>query len=1069
MNASTTRSHLMATSILCGAVALALSSGVQAQTAPAGGSSAPPSGSSGQVNAPPVPAAGAPVPVGGQEAAQPPGSPATAVGEVTVTGSRIRQPNLTSTSPLTVVNQQEFKLQGTARVEDLLNNLPQVVAAQNSGVSNGSDGTAQVNLRNLGATRTLVLVDGKRLEPGTGGVTDINDIPVALVDRVDVVTGGASAVYGSDAVAGVVNFILKKDFEGLRVDAQIGFANHENNNSQAKFFLANTPYLTGAIKPPGNVGTDGATETFTAILGANSPDGKGNITAYAAYRHTDPVLEATRDFSACSLGTFADASGVLSQHLCTGSSNNAYGRFDNTGARNAITGRGTTVRVNNPDGSKTFVPNSGAFVYNFGPTNYFQRQDQNYKAGFFGHYEINKKLDVYADFMFMDDDTNAQIAPSGFFSGTGPNLATAYTFNCNNPLISAAQVAQLCPGIAVTPGATGGGTVTTSIRYRFASTPRNTDFRHDDYKFDLGARGDLGQDWHYDAYLQYGTSILNQNIQNYASERNLQNALNVVTGADGKPRCVINDPRCVPLDIFAAQGANFSPAALAYVLVPGFTETQAKEQIAHADISGDLGQYGIKSPFADGGLGVNFGTEYRREFITIKFDDEQHTADLSGGGGQALDQTGSFDVYELFGEGRLPLVENKPFIHDLNIDVGYRYSDYSKAGNTNTYKGELQYAPTRDLRLRFSYNRAVKAPSVTQLFTPQVANLGGFQDPCSGANPAAANPIFTQAACVNTGLPAGLYTLLAPCASAQCEILVGGNQNLQPETADTYTLGGIFTPRFFKGFTFTADYFNIDIQNVISTGALPSTILTFCAQGVTSYCSLIKRDAQGTINSPQGYVFQTNTNSGSLATRGVDLTATYRTTFADLPIPYVSSIPGSLQISGQTTYTQNLTFQPVPKQGHYDCAGLFGPVCGNPQPNWKANLRATYIAPHNLSFSVNWRYIGGTQLDYNQQNNDFLNNFQPTQVVAGQTVSGLDLADGKISDYSYFDLAATWRFKDRYNFRIGVNNIADRDPPIFDSNVYGISSPNNFGNGNTFPGTYDTLGRTIFVGVTADF
>ncbi len=973
--------------------------------------------------------------------------------EVVVTGSRIRQVNLTSTSPLTVVSQQEFKLQGTARVEDLLNNLPAVVAGQNSGESNGSNGTAEVNLRNLGSNRTLVLVDGRRLEPGTNGVADINNIPVALVDRVDVVTGGASAVYGSDAVAGVVNFILKKNFEGLRLDAQVDFDNHQNSNSQAKNFLANTPYLTGAIKPPGDITTDGPTETVTAILGANTPDDKGNITAYASYRHTDPVLQSTRDFSDCTVGTFADATGALTQHLCTGSSNNAFGRFDNTGPRNLVTGRGTQTKVNNPDGSKTFVGNSGAFVYNFGPQNYFQRQDQNYKAGFFGHYAVNKAFDVYSDFMFMDDDTNAQIAPSGFFSGTGPNLATGYTFNCNNPLIGAAQAAALCPGSVITPGAPGGDTVTTSIRYRFATVPRNTDFRHDDFKIDIGARGDLGQGWHYDSYLQYGTSILNQQIQNYASETNLQNALNVINGPNG-PRCVTSDPRCAPLDIFAAQGVNFSKAALAYVLVPGFTETQAIEQIAHIDVSGDLGQYGLKSPYASEGLAVNFGTEYRREFITTKFDQEQHAADLSGGGGQALDQTGSFDVYELFGEARLPLVNNRPFIKDLNIDVGYRFSDYSSAGTTNTYKAELQYAPTDDARLRFSYNRAVKAPSVTQLFTPQVAGLGSFQDPCSGAAPQ-----LTKAQCQLTGLNPALYGLISPCASSQCEILTGGNPNLQPEIADTYTLGVVFTPRFIRNFTFTADYFNINIQNVIGAGAGPSTILNFCAQGITNYCALIQRDTQGTINSPQGYVFQTNTNSGSLATRGVDMTASYRTAFADIPVPYISGIPGAIQISGQTTYTQNLTFQPLPLQGHYDCAGLYGPTCGNPQPTWKANLRATWIAPYNLTFSVNWRYTGPVSLDYNDPQ-PLINNFPP---------NGLDIADGKIPSFSYFDLAMTWRFKDRYNFRAGVNNIFDKDPPIVDSNNFGISGPPNFGNGNTFPGVYDVLGRTIFAGVTADF
>ena len=1024
LTTNASRERLLASTVLAGVASLTLaapSAFAQVSSSPATPPSSPPAA--------------------GDSATPPAGQ------EVVVTGSRIRQPNLTATSPTTVINHQELVFQGTTNVETLLNNLPSVTANQTSQVSNGSNGTAELNLRNLGPQRTLVLVDGKRLVPGdsgSAGATDINFIPPALVDRIDVVTGGASAVYGSDAVAGVVNFIMKKNFEGLRLDAQTSFYNHQNSNRQADGFLANAPYLSGPVAKPDDVTADGWVYDVSAILGANSPDDKGNITAYATYRHLQPVLQSTRDFSACTVVTGGNANNV---HNCGGSSNNAYGRFDQVGPINANTGRGTLVQADNPNGSKTFVPYAGGQTYNFGPTNYLQREDDTYRAGYYAHYKIDDKLEVYSDFMFMRDQTDAQIAPSGLFVNSGPNLTTGFTFNCNNPLIGAAQVAVLCPGVAVTPGAPGGGTVTTSTRYRFATEPRNTDFTHEDFKVDIGARGDLGGGWHYDAYLQYGRADTNNYTTNYASLNRVQNALNVVT-VNGVNRCVSNDLGCVPLDIFSSLGRNFTQAALNYVLVPAFQSGSSIEQVAHADITGDLGQYGVKSPFASDGLGVAFGTEYRRESIQTRFDTEQQQGDLSGGAGQALDVTGSFDVYELFGEARLPLAQNLPFVKDLSVDIGYRFSDYSTAGKTDTYKAEANYSPTQDLRVRFSYNRAVRAPSVVELFTPQVAGLGSFTDPCAGATPQ-----YSAAQCARTGLNPGLYGLVPQCASGQCEILSGGNPSLAPEIADTYSLGLVVTPRFLRGFTATVDYFNIDITGVIAAGASPPTILNGCATGNDAFCALIHRDSGGSVNSAQGYVLQLNQNSGQLQTRGVDFTANYRLPFSTFS--FTNFIPGALNFDLVGTWTEDLTFQPQPLGGHYNCAGLFGPECGVPQPHWRGSFRTTYVVSSALSVSANVRYTGRVKLDYN--------NGQP--LLNG---GFFDAADGKIAGYSYLDLAATYRFRDRYTFRAGVNNVLDKDPPIIDSNGFGISGPP-YGNANTYPGVYDSLGRTVFIGVTADF
>ena len=988
------------------------------------------------------------------------GQPASAVQEVVVTGSRIRQPNLTSDSPLTTVTSQEFKLEGTTDTASLLNNLPQFVAAQNSTEVNGANGTSQANLRNLGATRTLVLVNGRRLNPGDPGdpVADLNIIPAALVDRVDVLTGGASSVYGSDAVAGVVNFILKQDFQGVQFDVQGGFNNHQQHNGVLDQALAGGIGGDGIPLPkPGDVGADGGNLIASVILGANSPDGKGNVTAYLQYRNNKPVLQGARDFSYC--GT-ADTGGLgLAAPYsleCLGSSNSAYGRFDAvtlpTGAKGNV--------VDNPNGTNTFVPYAGAYAYNFNPINFIARDDNRYSAGFEGHYEVNPAFQVFSEFLFQDDETNAQIAPSGLFRSSGPNLSNGYTINCNNPYLSASQAAALCPGATITPGAAGGSYDNLqSIGYRFAGVPRNTDFHHTDYKIDLGARGDLPQGWHYEVYGQFGQSLLQNLTTGYASEQKVANALNVIN-VNGVPTCV-SGGSCAPLNIFQSLSQGISPAALNYVLTPALTTGEAQENIVSGNISGDLGQYGLKSPFADNGVGVDFGAEYRREQLSESFDQEQISGDLSGSGGASPPASGSFDVYELFTEVRAPIATNLPFAKDITLDAGYRFSDYSTAGTTNTYKFEGDWSPTQDLRARASFNRAVRAPNAVELFLPHVTGLGTYSDPCAADSGA---PAFTLAQCQRTGVTAAQYGNVEQCASSQCSVQTGGNTALRPETALTYTGGVVFTPHWVRNLNFSVDYFHIKVKNVIGAGASPLTLLTQCANATDNpatdpACQAIHRDTSGTLNSATGYVLQDNTNSGFLQTDGVDFTANYRVRIGD--IPYVGAYAasaGTLAFNLVGTYTNELTLQPVSGGGAYNCVGLFGTECGEPQPRVKTEFRSTWVAPFNLTVSANWRYLGSSKADF-LSSNPLLNG------------GGAPLAyeDTKIERYNYLDLTVTYKIRDNTTLRAGVINVFDKDPPLVDANAYGFSGPGNFGNANTYPGVYDVLGRQLFFGLTSDF
>lgn len=992
MKSNTTRERLLASSMICGAALLGLSSPAFAQT-----------------------------------------SDANEVTELVVTGSRIPQANLKSVSPVTAISEAEIKLQGTSNVEALLNNLPQVFADHGGGVSNGSTGTATVNLRGLGSARTLVLVDGRRLMPGDPAlpVPDLNNIPATLVQRVDVLTGGASAVYGSDAIGGVVNFIMNRDFEGIRFDSQYSFYQHNNSNAIAQATIKSAPF---AIPLPKKNVRDGETTDVTFVVGVNAPDGRGNVTAYGGYRHTEGVLQSQRDYTACSLASTSGASPTIyDTRVCAGSSNSAFGRF------RPVTGGNFSV---NPNGTRTFVNFSNALRFNYAPQNYIQRPDDRYTAGYFAHYKFNDMVELFSDFMFADDHTRAQIASSGLFQGGGANGSSTMGINCNNPLMSASQQAQLC-------GANAGTAFVQQslLGFRFAGLPRIDDLRHTNYRFVVGARGDIGEGWSYEAYGQYGTTIYSEHYENDVSLTKAQNALLVdpVTG-----QCTVGaGTGCVPLDIFRAGG--LTPASLGYVITPGFKTGETVEKVASFNVTGDLGQYGVKSPMASDGVGLNVGAEYRSESLNLITDAEFTSGDLSGQGGPTLGNSGSFDVYELFGEARIPLAQDMPLVKDLTAEVGYRYSDYNTAANTTqTYKVGLNWAIVDDVKVRASYNRAVRAPNVVELFTPAATGNYGGVDPCAGGAP--------LAACLRSGATAAQYNAGIPqCPAAQCNAVTGGNPNLRAEKSDTYTVGVVLQPRFVPGLSITVDYYDIKVANLISS--LPALTVTDCiANGNLTACSKIHRDpGTGIIFGNVGFVDAISINTGYLKTAGVDVNANYRVDLADLGL----GDWGGLSLAFVGTYTDKYVTQPSTGGGTFDCAGKFGVVCssnaqGGPIPKWRHQVRATWSTPWKAELSLAWRHINSVKFDVNS-----------TNVFLADPFGRKDPIDD-IKAYDYFDLAGTWKVRDTITLRAGVDNVLDKDPPYLDSNNFPASGPP-FGNGNTYPGTYDALGRTIFVGLTADF
>ena len=1036
MKLMTTRERLLASTMICGVMAIAVATPALAQTG------TPPAPSSNKDNV------------------------------VVVTGSRIPQSaNVRSVSPVQTVNNTEVKLTGTTNIENLLNELPQVYTSQGEGASNGASGTATVNLRNLGPPRTLVLVDGTRLPPAdtVTPAADLDQVPAALVQRVEVLTGGASSVYGSDAVAGVVNFIMMHDLQGVRVDAQYGFAeHHQQNPDNIDALIRSTP----GARIPGDV-TDGADKDITLAVGVNAPDDKGNVEFYIGYRNIDAVLESTRDFSEC--GVFTNNGS--NTHLCSGSTGTtAAGRFERVDIPGQSSFHGT------PSG---LAPGAGT-PFNFNPFNYLQRPDERYEAGYFAHYDWNEHVSLYSSFMFSDNRTFAQIAPSGMFFGSANLLV-----NCNNPyLIAAGGVADFCNPLPAS------GDTTLFIGRRTVELGNRTDdLEHIAYRLNVGFRGDINDVWSYDVYGQYADTIYQERYTGEVSKQRFQNALL----ATSTTSCLGSDPNCVPINVF--QSGGLTPAMLNYISASGEKEGAAIEQVVNATITGDLGKYGFKTPWASTGVGVAFGGEYRREQIDLSPDFEFTTGDLSGQGGQTPPVHGAYDTKEFFAEARLPIANHEPFFDLLQVEAGYRYSDYSNIGGTNTYKIGGEWGPIPDIHIRAAYNRAVRAPNTVELFSAPAFKLFGFQDPCAGAQsgPDPAGCI-AQGVLPNIGGGVGAngrtaYGFVDKCPASQCTNLTTGNPHLGPETADTYTIGFVITPTFFRGFTASVDYFNIDVQNLIGSIGASSVVNQCMAQAGTPngdfFCSMIHRDPVtnvifggniiqnlGNLNTMfgNGSVNNFNTNTGFVKTSGLDIDAAYNTRFKD----WGMGDWGSLGLDFEGTYTFNFDVEPSPKIGSFDCAGFYGATCSNsiinaevggPIPKWRHKFRITWGTPwDNLTLSLQWRYLSAVEPDF-LSSNPILHQCPLAHYVGCSTVGGhltiVDNAD-KIPAFNYIDIAAIWRVKDGITLRAGINNVFDKDPPIVDQLNIGLSSPP-VGNANTFPGVYDTLGRVFFIGITADF
>jgi len=955
------------------------------------------------------------------------------VQEVVVTGSRVAAPGLTSVSPVTSVSTEEIKQQGSTRIEDLLNTLPQVTPDMGAGVSNGATGEATVNLRDLGVQRTLVLINGRRLMPGDPNgpalngfsAPDLNNIPAALVERIDVLTGGASSTYGADAVAGVVNFVMNDHFEGVQINANASMNNHSNHNDTMQTILRNSG---SQYTFPTGSSNDGKQKDITFLLGHNFEDGRGNITAYGSYRRVDALLESQRDFSACSPDP------IGGQLLCNGSSTSAFGRF------------GTANGSFSVDPSGAFNPYGRNYAYNYAPTNFFQRPDERWSAGEFLHYDITDKLQVYNEFMFMQDRSTAQLAPGGAFYGTGtavdpdsgiPNGKT--DVHCNNPLFSAAELAAICNG------STAGTAQVTIGRRNVEGGPRFNELDHTSFRIVVGAKGEIIDGWKYDAYLMEGQTEYSSYAGGNFSKERLSYALDAVPNPNGDGTAVCYNAAasgCVPYNVW--QPGGVTPAQLAYLSIPTILTGYTEERVGDANITGDLGKYGLKVPGNENGVIVNIGTQWRSEHATLRPDAPDIQNDVSGNGNPILPLDAGFSLWEGYIEAGIPIIEDKPFAKELSFETGYRFSSYNLGFNTNTYKFGVNYAPTSDVRFRGSYQRAVRAPNIQELFQQRVVALDGSAngDPCattSSGAPAAATP----AQCARTGVTAAQYGKVPSNSAGQYNGLVGGNVNLKPEQADTFSAGFVVTPTMLPALSMSLDYFHIKVKNVINSTGFGYQMNQCITNGL--FCDSIHRDPSGSLwLAPTGYVDDITLNLGSLTTQGADLAIGYQ---QDLG-PW-----GKLHFTFTGTYTAQLITQVVADGPSYDCAGYYGNTCGVPVPKFKGKLRIGYDTPlPGLGVAAQIRHIGAVTNDQ----------LSPNQLLAG------DLAYqgwSRLPQFNYLDLTASYAVNKTVSLLVGVNNVLDKDPPILTSDYF----PSAFVNGNTYVGTYDTLGRYMFANITLNF
>lgn len=900
------------------------------------------------------------------------------VEEVVVTGSRIKTDGFESASPVTVTTSVEISAAGITKVEDFLNSLPQVTASDTSYEANGASGNATVDLRGLGANRTLVLINGRRMGPGgayNSAAADINSIPSAMIDRVEVLTGGASTTYGADAVAGVVNFVMKKDFEGVEINARRSGYMHDNDNA----YIQGLMDAKGYEYPKGGNGVDGEANDVEILIGGGFADGKGHATVYATWHQDSELRQEARDYSSCALSGAGTS--------CGGSGNaiipNFYiSQLDANGMLDWDTYEYWTL-----DANSNFIPSSGN-TYNYAPVNHFMRPSEKWTFGTFMDYQVNDSLKLYAETMLMDYSTSAQIAESGTF------FAEEYHLSYDSVLLNDSQRQALTD----TWGLTTGDEFAVYIGKRnVEGGPRASVMGNSSYRVVLGAEGTMAGGWDYDlSYQKYHVNSSVTYINDFFGPR-IGEALDAGT-----------------YSVFTYQG--ITPEQAAGLTGTAMLRAGIDQEIFSATTTGDTG---VSLPSTDKTISVAMGIERRDLAYDRDSDTVFEEGMLLGQGGPTASIAGGYSVSDLFIEAAIPVTD------EITTELGYRYSDYSTSGGTDTYKAMVSWTPSDMFRVRTGYNRAIRSPSIATMFAPQSQGLWGGTDPCAGAT-----PDYTQEQCARTGVSAADYGNVVASPASQYNGLFGGSLDIDPEVADTVTFGVVVDP--IENLTFSVDYWQVELTGAIGSVS-PSIALEQCGiNNNQTFCDLINRGNAGTLwLGTSGYVSGTSTNLGERNWKGVDIAATYS---MDLG-------PGTMNfkyLAAKELQTEALILPGV-EETRYDCAGIANDGdCAYANIDYKHTLTATYLLD-DWSIVGRWRYLGA--VDY-QGDNDVL-------------------AADQLKSMSYIDLTASYQVNENVQVSLGSRNLFDKEPPM----VGGGLNPSN---ANTYS-AYDVLGRYVFADISLNF
>ncbi|CAA9539251.1 MAG: TonB-dependent receptor [uncultured Sphingomonadaceae bacterium] len=904
-------------------------------------------------------------------------------GEIVVTGSRIQRRDLVSTSPLAVVNDEEFKLSGAVNAEQVINTLPQVIPGSTGADNNPGGGVATLDLRGLGTNRNLVLVNGRRyIFFDTSQVVDINTIPSFLIDSVDVVTGGASAVYGSDALAGVVNFRLRDDIQGVEVGGGVNLTERG----------------------------DGRRYNAFVALGTRFADDRGHIVAFGEYFNRQAVFQGDRGFSAFAQNDNATGTGFVPG----GSSTTPEGRliFQGTGAPagNVFGGGGAFFAT--PGTARRRV---GTDVFNYAPDNFLQVPQERYLLGAYGEFEVSNAVTIFGETTFVNNRVANELAATPVTGTFRVNVAQQQQF------LDAATFGQLQAIDTAQGAANDPGFVNLFVQRRVEETgPRNTLDERNAFRILAGVKGPVFGEFNYEAYYSYARTR-NANVQSgNVSRRSFQ------AGLDGTG---------TPINIFGA--GTLTPAQVASFSILAQNNDISTLEVASGSINGRLGNLGL----GGGDIGLAIGAEYRRVASQFIPDTALQSGDVIGfNAGQATE--GSYNVKEIFGELAIPIIADRPFFHRLELNGAARYSDYSldAVGGVFTYSGGVTFAPVRDVTFRGQYQKAIRAPNVAELFGGAQLGFPAATDPCALAS--AATNATVRNLCIATGVPATSVGSPDLQLNDQIEGTFGGNPNLQEERGETYTVGVVLRPSFIPRLTITLDGYDIEIKGAIdSLGGGVNNILNICynvVQDINSeFCQAVNRDPQGIISGDQFSIAAVNANSGVLKTRGVDLQVDYS---VPLGFALLGSGGSKLNIFFLGTYLDKFDSTPVavlPDEVDR-LAGRFGILASDePLPKYKWTSRLSLIDGP-LTTSVRWRHIGSTRDD------DDATTFTVERLRA----------------YNLVDLAFSIDATDAVSFAFGVNNLLDKKPQIIGSNQAAA---------NTYPNTFDVLGRDYFVSANLRF